>query len=92
MFDDRKFAWDFGFPSLNVLVEIQGGQFIIKSGHRSAAGLDRDACKNNLAMENGHHVFYFTSSMVAENLGFESLLKCLLKRMGPTYLAHQKTP
>lgn len=61
----RRFRWDYAWPTLKILVEIQGGVFLRgRSGHTSAAGVRRDATKNNLAVLYGYLPFQFTTDLV----------------------------
>ena len=60
---DRRFRFDFAWPSLKIAVEIEGG---VWSGgrHTRGAGYSRDIEKYNLATRAGWKVYRFTPQMV----------------------------
>jgi hypothetical protein len=74
---DRKLSWDFAWPECKVCVEIQGGQFMAKSGHTNIASQNRDAEKLRLASAAGWRQLNFTSDDVKHERGFEELAKAL---------------
>lgn len=45
---NRRYRWDFAWPSYSLLVEVQGGIWM-KGGHSSGAGITRDCTKLSLA-------------------------------------------
>ena len=60
---ERKFRWDGAYPEIGLLYEVQGGIWQ-KGGHSTGTGITRDCEKNNLAVQNGWRVLYFTGDMV----------------------------
>lgn len=60
----RRFSFDFGHHESRVLIEIQGGIWMRKSGHNTGAGILRDCIKNNLAILNGWVVFMIPSNLI----------------------------
>jgi very-short-patch-repair endonuclease len=61
---DRRFRYDFYLPDYNILIEVQGGQYMAKSGHNSIKGLDRDYEKCNLAQINGYTILQYGSNYI----------------------------
>ena len=61
--EDRRFRFDFAWPSTNIAIEIEGG---VWSGgrHTRGAGYSRDIEKYNLATRAGWKVYRFTPQMV----------------------------
>lgn len=59
----RRYRWDMCYREIKLLVEVQGGIWV-KGGHSTGAGITRDCEKNNLAVQNGWRVLYFTGDMV----------------------------
>jgi len=62
--DGRKYELDFAWPTLKLGVEVQGGIFRIRSGHRSIRGLLRDYEKANLAQLNGWIFLQFSAKEI----------------------------
>jgi len=60
-FDEtRKWRIDFLITGTNLLVEINGGTWMQKSGHSSAVGIQRDYEKSNAAQLAGYVYLQFT--------------------------------
>jgi hypothetical protein len=77
---DRKFRYDFAFPDLRILVEVQGGICArTRMGHSSVTGQERDAEKLNLASAYGYRMFHFTTKMIEDERGFDLLLNTIKK-------------
>lgn len=86
---DRLFRWDFAFVKNMIVVEIQGGDKMARSGHNSPGrkarlgrkgykgGLDRDAEKSRLAAAAGYRQVTFTGSDVHARRGYEELARAL---------------
>lgn len=53
------FAWDGG-----LIVEINGGTWLARSGHSGGASTDKDYWRVNLAVAEGYRVMMFSSSML----------------------------
>ena len=60
---DRRFRFDLAYPKIRLLIEVQGGIWR-KGGHSTGKGISRDYEKNNLAVQNGWRVLYFTAEMI----------------------------
>jgi very-short-patch-repair endonuclease len=69
--------FDFAFPEWLIVIEIQGGQHMDKSGHTNAAGQNRDALKTRLAAERGWRVMTWTTDDIVHDRGFEQLARAL---------------
>ena len=64
----RRFKLDFEIIAKEKIgIEINGGQFMKKSGHNSASGLSRDYEKNNLGIINGWKVLQYGTEIVNKN-------------------------
>ena len=74
---DRKFRWDFAWMEHKLAVEINGGQFMIRGGHSSIAGTNRDAEKGRMAAAAGWRVLTFTGDDIKHGRGFDELASCL---------------
>ena len=70
----RKFTFDFQVD--DILIEVQGGVYMDKSGHNTGNGVTRDCEKNNLAVFNGYRTLMFTSKMVNDGVAVEVIEKC----------------
>ena len=60
----RRFRADFGFPAQRMMVEVEGGLFMMRGGHNSHSGITRDIEKGNLAAELGITLLRFTREMI----------------------------
>jgi very-short-patch-repair endonuclease len=60
---NRRYRFDFGWPSRMILVEINGDVWR-KSGHTSGVGINRDTEKCNLATLEGWKVLTVTSNQI----------------------------
>lgn len=60
---ERKFRADFAYIEPKILIEIEGGQWVM-GRHQRGAGYAKDAEKYNIATALGWMVFRLTSSMV----------------------------
>lgn len=82
----RKFRWDFAWPAHKLAVEVQGGEWMAKGGHNSAAGLQRDCEKAALATLAGWRQLSVTGSMVRSGRAvalIESALRMQPEPYGP---------
>lgn len=61
---DRRFRLDFYFPAHKLGVEVEGGLYRAKSGHRSYSGTVRDICKGNLLTAYGIRLIRVTAEMI----------------------------
>ena len=70
---DRRFRADYYIPSINCIVEVNGGQLISGRHNRGGKGYENDLTKLNIAANNGIKVFQFTYEML-ENLDYKNYL------------------
>jgi homoaconitase/3-isopropylmalate dehydratase large subunit len=62
-FDDvRKWRVDFRITGTNLLVEMNGGTWMVKSGHSTAKGIQRDYEKSNAAQLSGYVYLQYTKT------------------------------
>ena len=73
--EDRKFRADFSIPSIRCLIEIQGGIYMDKSGHKSISGLKRDYEKSNLAQLAGWRYLQFTADDVEDGKAVDMIIR-----------------
>ena len=73
----RRFAYDFYLPEYNLLIELQGGTWMKRSGHNSGSGIQRDCEKLNLAVLEGFDVMHFTTDDVEDGTAINMVLKYL---------------
>lgn len=68
----RKWRFDFAHLELKILIDIQGGEWMIKSGHNTGAAYADDCNKKNVAQSMGYKVFTFTGTQVknGQAIGF----------------------
>src|ERR1700759_2223995 len=60
----RKFRFDYAWPLSKVALEIQGGEWMGKSGHKTAFGMQRDCEKGSEALMLGWRVVHATGRQV----------------------------
>lgn len=60
----RRWRFDFAFPAVQLAVEIEGGIYSARSGHRSVTGMRRDMEKYNEAALLGWRVLRFSEREV----------------------------
>lgn len=65
----RKFSADFAWPEQRVLVEVQGGVWVDKSGHSGGTGIKRDNERLNFASINNWRMLRFTTADVTSHIG-----------------------
>lgn len=77
----RRLAYDFFVATANkplyLLVELQGGTWMGKSGHNTGRGIARDIEKLNLATLNDYALMQFTTDMVEDGTALEMVKKYL---------------
>lgn len=60
----RSFRADYLLPFENIIIEINGGQWINGRHNRGGKGYQSDLTKLNIAAHNGYKVFQFTYEML----------------------------
>jgi hypothetical protein len=77
----RRLSYDFFIGSLKrslpLLVELQGGTWMVRSGHNTGKGIQRDCEKLNLATLNEYAVMQFTTQMVEDGTAIEMVQEYL---------------
>ena len=63
----RKFRFDFAILEHKIGIEIQGGQWLTKSGHNTGKGLQKDYEKLNLAQIEGWKVLQYSTDDIKKN-------------------------
>jgi len=71
----RQFRADFAIPAIKCLVEIQGGIYLDKSGHKSISGLKRDYEKSNLSQLHGWRYLQFTADDVSDGKAVDMVIR-----------------
>ena len=68
----RKFRADFLCPTLKIIWEINGGQYLNGRHNRGGVGYENDLTKLNMAQVNGYKILQFTYQMLSrgEHLEF----------------------
>jgi very-short-patch-repair endonuclease len=84
-FEGSKYRYDFAIPSAKVLIEINGGQHMARSGHNSGKGVKRDATKANLAAEHNWRLITFVTDDFKKPLEISIAIMRILK---PTNTTH----
>ena len=69
---DRKWRFDFAFPSIKIAVEVEG-----RGRHQSFSGFEADAEKYNAAIKLGWRVLRYTPAMVIRGDAINDLLEIL---------------
>lgn len=73
----RRFEADFYFPELRMVVEVDGGIWLPKSGHTSGEGYQRDRRRDQLALAHGLQTLRFTSEQIRSGEAIDYLMRYL---------------
>ena len=73
----RKWRSDFAWPNDNLLVEVDGGQWVQGTGHNSGTGKERDCEKDAEAVILGYRVLRFTTNMVEDGRALRYIERAL---------------
>jgi very-short-patch-repair endonuclease len=68
----RRWRFDFAWPGLRLVVEVEGGTWA-RGRHTRGAGFERDCEKYNAAALLGWRVLRFTTTMVEDGRAIETL-------------------
>ncbi len=71
----RRSPYDFGWESCRLVVELQGGVWMRKSGHNTGSGITRDCRKLNRTTMAGWKQFNFTTNMVDSGEALDIMIK-----------------
>ena len=74
---ERRFRFDFAWPSRKLLVEVQGGIWKKKGGQSTGQGINRDTEKANLATLAGWRVMAFTPNQIRSGEALRWIQKAL---------------
>jgi len=77
----RDWLVDFAWPDRRVILEVEGGIYKAKSGHRSYSGITRDIEKYNMATWLGWQVYRVTPVMVKNGDALNLIEKVLTGAM-----------
>lgn len=69
----RKFLADFAWPEFRLIVEINGGTWMTKSGHNTGKGILRDYEKSNAAQLMGYTYLQFTGKELDDLTAVETV-------------------
>jgi very-short-patch-repair endonuclease len=73
----RLWRFDFAWPAVKLALEVEGGIYMKKSGHNTAAGITRDCFKGNEALCLGWRVIRVTSAQIDDGSAVDWLRKAL---------------
>jgi len=73
----RKWRFDFAWPDRRIAVEVQGGIYMAKSGHNTAAGITRDCEKGNEAVVLGWRVLSVTADQIQDGSAVDWLRRLM---------------
>ena len=77
-YPERRFRADFAFVKQRLLIEINGGLYMPRSGHRTAKGVLRDMTKANLAALGGWLYLQFSADQVQDGSAL-NIIETVLK-------------
>lgn len=63
-FSDRRWRFDFAFPSILLALEVEGGSWMAKGGHTTGKGFEEDCEKYSVAACLGWRIIRATSGQV----------------------------
>jgi len=76
----RRWRFDLAWPEHRVAVEIQGGIYMAKSGHNTAAGITRDCEKGNEAIVTGWKVLHVTREQIENGAAIDWIRRALMEQ------------
>lgn len=76
----RKWRFDFAWPGEMLALEVEGGIYMDKSGHNTAAGITRDCEKYNEAVLLGWKVIRVTSDHIADGSAIDWIRRALVSQ------------
>ena len=71
----REFMADFCYQGIHLIIEVDGGIWMEKSGHTSGAGYERDRRRDLEAFLLGYRVVRVTSAMVEDGTAINGIEK-----------------
>lgn len=76
----RRYRYDFAWPKARLAVELQGGIWMRRGGHNTAAGITRDCQKMNYSTLAGWRVLLFVPDDLKDGVAI-SWIKAALDRI-----------
>lgn len=76
------YVWDFAYPSIRLLIEVNGGTWV-KGGHSTGAGIARDYRKLNAATVAGYKSLLFDGNMVRDDTASAVIAEAILAGTEP---------
>ncbi len=76
---NRRWRADFAWPGHMIAVEIQGGTWT-QGGHVRGTGYEKDCEKHNAMVEQGWHVFWYTTDMVKDGTAIDQIKRILERK------------
>jgi very-short-patch-repair endonuclease len=73
----RKYRADFALPEKKLIVEVNGGTWMKKSGHNTGIGIQRDYEKSNCAQMMGYTYLQYTRKEVDSGSAIFEILRFL---------------
>ena len=73
----RKFLADFAWPEYRIIVEVNGGTWMTKSGHNTGVGIHRDYEKSNCAQLMGYRYLQYTGKEVNDGSAIAEILEVI---------------
>ncbi len=70
---ERRYKVDFAFPEHRLIVEVNGGVWMPKSGHNSGVGITRDYQKSNVAQLMGYTYLQFTRKDIEDGTALATI-------------------
>lgn len=70
---ERRFRADLAYPDIKLLIEIEGGIWMRKSGHNTGSGITRDIEKGNLMTMMGYKLIRVTSKMITSGKALDMI-------------------
>lgn len=74
---DRKWRFDFAWPSRKLALEVEGGTSFGRSRHSKGKGFESDAAKYNRAAREGWIVLRYSTRMVTSGEAIDEVLEVL---------------
>ena len=75
----RKFRADYFIPKMEIIIEINGGQYMNGRHNRGGKGYENDLVKSNLANINGFYYLQYTYQQLSKQLYASDLRNIIIK-------------
>ena len=85
--DGRRFQADFFFPSARLVLEVDGGVYMVRGGHTTGTGYTNDRERNVEGLLQGILTVRYTSDQVRKGYAIETFKKILAARRAEKGLA-----